>query len=341
MAMNLAAMILEIAAPATRQTPTDLNEIAHAARRRLPGVTPDRLSDALEHLIDQRLLVHCRVTRDEVTRDLYWPTGRTHPTLTPTPNRTQTNMAKESNTARLRRTIDASGPISGPDLSGRAKIAQRDLHALLAGPIRRGEVMVRIGFSKDHGRDIRHYMTPDQARIWDEGEQAYEALKQDADTPVSGAEIQVNEIDPADLMSDLEALAAERDGLLGLIGVNNHADAIDQVDAWRRKIHDQANDIAAAQLVLGQIAERLQVEAHDQIPAAMDDLMRAVIEHGRLALLVIDSADLTEIDPLDTEDITEAIQRAMSAVDRGEAARAVVIRVLGEARRQVQWLEAA
>lgn len=65
-------------------------------------------------------------------------------------------------------------------------------------------------------------------------------------------------------------------------------------------------------------------------------------ELGKYALLLIDSADLIEVEELDEQsDSNIAKAAALDRIKQGHAARAVVIRILGEARRQVEWKEAA
>lgn len=54
---------------------------------------------------------------------------------------------------------------------------------------------------------------------------------------------------------------------------------------------------------------------------------------------LIDSADLTEVEMLGEDDDAQAM--AMSSIELGHAARVMVVRIVGEATRRVEWKEAA
>lgn len=144
----------------------------------------------------------------------------------------------------------------------------------------------------------------------------------------------------------LAGLVIKRQELLALLGADDNAQAREAVDFLRRKVHDLTNDTAAARLVLGQLAERLQVEAFERIPAAVDELMhdlatRAVdaqpAQAGPLALLWLDAedSDLTYLAPNVSDD--EAAAMALSQVADGDTPACLVLRVLGEARREARW----
>lgn len=206
--------------------------------------------------------------------------------------------------SRLIKVIVAHGPLIGAELAEKAGLPAKNIDPYLASAIKNGTIHTRMGFVAELGKERKHYMTATQAEAWDSNRG--HAMSH----PCAIME------HPAPMQEDLRALAAERDGLLGLLGV---------------------------------LAERLQVREHHEIPAALDELLhalstRAAIHQasaGRLALLLIDSGDLTEVEELPTTDPDDAHQRAMAAVEQGHAARAVVVRIQGEARRHVEWKEAA
>ena len=128
--------------------------------------------------------------------------------------------------------------------------------------------------------------------------------------------------------------------------------AMADVANLRKIAHDQGNDLAAATLVLNMVGERLQVPQPEDIPAALNELLHAFATRatqaeakaetiGKTALILIDSTDLTEIEELDQYDVENAQQLAMRSVEQGRAARAIVVRILGEASRKVVWKAAA
>lgn len=91
--------------------------------------------------------------------------------------------------------------------------------------------------------------------------------------------------------------------------------------------------------------------AYQQQKARIHDLMNAIDRYqlqktapapaGKIALLLIDSADMTDIEELDGADMAKAQAEALRQIDVGNAARAVVITLHGEAYRRSAWKEAA
>jgi hypothetical protein len=105
--------------------------------------------------------------------------------------------------------------------------------------------------------------------------------------------------------------------------------------------------------LLADLEELLDVEHRDElipcikayladVPAQSTVSNPETVQPGRLALLLIDSADLTEIEELAAGcDVRIAQAVAMARIDQGHAARAVVVRIFGEAARSVEWKQAA
>lgn len=149
---------------------------------------------------------------------------------------------------------------------------------------------------------------------------------------------------------DVIALAAERDGLLGLIGAKGHNAAIQVMEGLRQRLHDLDAELARHKLAMAHLAGVLHVQDHADIPKALDELLHALstravmaeAKRGTPALLLIDHTDLTEVERLPEEMTPREIRaEAERAVREGHAARALAVRILGEAQRAVEWKEAA
>lgn len=248
----------------------------------------------------------------------------------------------QSQTDRIIQVILQHGPITGAEVASRAKVRARDLNALLTGPIKKGRIAVRIARAAQAGnkKPLKHYMSPDVAQEWDASQTEPAAQNTDAKQAAPGAE--TNEPEQRML-----ALLAERDSLLQLLGASDISAAGETIGNLHRRVHDLTNDAAGMRMILEAMARRLGVDSIEQAPEALERLQAtgphapASQHHGRLAMLLIDSADQTEIEDLDCADTPSAQARAMASIDQGHAARAVVVRILGEAQRRAEWREAA
>jgi len=329
--MSLADIVLDLLAKATSQAPMPHPTLAQAVLSQRPETTPDEIPDVLDQLVDQRLVATCRVTRGGITRDVYWRTAlrRTAQTLVPAPTRakaqpqpTKETIMKETAGDRLAKLIAQHGPIIGADLADKSGLPAKSLDAYMRTQLLDGRIESRMGYSRERGRELKHYMTPEQAQAWDEADASLEAAMA-SDAKQTGAEIPVNETGPDDREAKIAAQAST--------------------------IHALRNDVAAANLVLNHMALALSVESHVDIPRALDQLLHRLgnppasqpSSLGRLALLLIDSTELTSLDELGTDDVTIAHGRAVTAIQDGQARRAIVVRILGEAQRIVEWRDAA
>lgn len=351
--MSLADHILAAVANATPQAPWRDSEI-YAAIRGKHRIETGEFAAALETMTAQRLLNTARITRNDITHCVYWPTGLRTPALAGIQPKEplivpHTEEKPDTLAQKLIKAIVLNGPIANADLADKTGCAAKSIDSLLRTAIKSGQVTTRPIYVAEAGRELRHWMTSTQAQEWDErstGGSSCAAADDPATEPPAG--------DTQDRLSRLEdvavALAAERDGLLGLIGARDHPEAIDMLDAVRAEMHRLKNDVAAYALILSSLSERLQVARHEDVPGALDELLHALATRaataqgsaGRLALLLVDSADLTEIEelPAGLSD-QDAESAARAAVLQGHAARAVVVRIQGEARLQVEWKEAA
>jgi len=314
-----ASAVLALIQPYSSLRPISQGDILAQGRHIAPF---DEIHEALEQLIDARLITQMRHTRNGVMQNVYWPTDLkpiTAPTLE------EIRMASEPKNSHLARLILKHGPISGADLAAKAQSAglncpTKNVQGILGGHITRGEIILK----KRDGANW--YMTATQAEEW------CAATVQDAEPAhvmsgpkQSNAEIPVNETAPHDdqtaTIRALQVDLAHRD----------------------RTIHDLKNDVAGANLVLHQLADKLQVNAFEQIPAAIDEIMHATTTRvlhadplpGKQALVLIDSAELIEIEELAVDD--DAQNMALASIELGHAARVLVVRIMGEAKRQAEW----
>lgn len=338
MTKTLTDHILSIVDHATPQQPMRYGEVATALVRVRPETTPDEPHDALEALVAQRLLSTARITRGGITHDVYWPTGLKTPVLTgikpkepiavpiETLPATPTETAPDTNAQRLIKAIVAHGPINNADLAEMTGVAAKSIDSVLRSAMAKKQITNRRIYVPDAGRDLRHWMTATQAEEWD-AKQGHAMSHPDA-VPAGDS-----------MHEDLRNVTEERDGLLGLIGATGPSEAIAMIEALRAEMHDLKNEVAARTLIMSQLAEIVGVENHEDILGAVERLTadRPAPTPGRLALLLIDSADLTEIEELPTNDDGEAHTRALATVEHGHAARAVVVRIQGEAVRTVAW----
>ncbi|RTL17098.1 MAG: hypothetical protein EKK55_23245 [Rhodocyclaceae bacterium] len=348
MTKTLTDHILSIVENATAQQPMRYGDVATALVRVRPETTPDEPHDALEALVAQRLLSTARITRGGITHDVYWPTGLKTPVLTgikpkepiavpiETLPATPTETEPDTNAQRLIKAIVAHGPINNADLAEMTGVAAKSIDSVLRSAMAKKQITNRRIYVPDAGRDLRHWMTATQAEEWDV--QQGHAMSHPSAIMAPAARAAVEQ-----LQDDLRDLAAERDGLIGLIGATGLSEAIAMIEARRAEMHDLKNEVAARTLIMSQLAEIVGVENHEDILGAVERMTadRPAPTPGRLALLLIDSADLTEIEELPTNDDGEAHTRALATVEHGHAARAVVVRIQGEAVRTVAWKAAA
>jgi hypothetical protein len=320
---SMQSIVLAALAKATSILPQAFSGVVDAVIELQPDATNDEIADALEKLADSSRIKVSRGQRGGIWQNLYWPNGRNQP---------EKPMSKSET---LLRAIVKHGPIVASALAEETGIAAKGIDAILASPNTRNVVVTRLGFCAEKGRDLKHYMTTTQADEWDEN---VAAAGGDRDNPA------------AHVMSAPRIVAKQsEDEIPANVSVGENIADNAEVTALKIQIHGLLNDVAAANLIFSQIADMLNVTRPEHIPAALDDLTQALStramqpdpELGRLALLLIDSADLTEIEELDTYDSANARQLAERSVEQGNASRAVVVRILGEAQRRVEWREAA
>jgi hypothetical protein len=329
--------VLALIRPISSMRPISQGDIGAMART---IALPDEIHDALEQLIDARLITSMRHTVGDVTQNVYWPTALKPITA---PSIEEIRMASESKNSQLAALIVKHGPLSGSDLAAKAQergmnCPTKNVQGILGGHLTRGEIIMK----KRDGANW--YMTPNQAAEWN-GKPEGPAADIDPTTE-AGAHVMSAPAASAKQSGDENPVSetAPHDDKTAIIRAL-------QVDLAHRDriIHDLRNDVCAANLIFSQLAETLKVERPEQIPDALDELTHALAtramvaapEPGRLALLLIDSADLTEIEVLDQYDAHNAQQLAISNIEQGHAARAVVVRIIGEAKRRVEWKEAA
>jgi archaellum component FlaC len=360
---HTARSVLALIQPHSSMRPISQGDIGAQARTIAP---PDEIHDALEQLIDARLITSMRHTVGGVTQNVYWPTGL-HPITAPSME--QIHMASEAKNSQLARMILKYGPISGADLAAKAtaaglNIPTKNVQGILGGHIGRGEIIQK----KRDGANW--YMTSNQAAEWQENvaaaggdcdnrAAAHVMSAPDADDeamPEPDARMLAlanrelgNQLDTAnrtidtltDKIGDFESTIIKQRTLIN--------DKNEQIEKLGISVHDLKNDVSAANLIFQQLCTELNLKKAEEIPGAIDELMRAVCnsdnriqQPGRLALLLIDSAELTELEELDANcDPRIAQAAAMARIDQGHAARAVVVRIIGEAVRQAEWKEAA
>lgn len=316
--MTLTDRILAIVAQATPQAPMPHSAIIQALLRQRPETTPDEPHDALEAMTTQRLLSTARITRGGVTHDVYWPTGLTKPALSGIKPKEPIAVPTQPDTLaqKLIKTIVAHGPLLAEELADRCGAAKNNIGGLLQHAIKTGSITTRKAYVAERGREMTHYMTATQAAEWDARDGAAEQIEIHAVPDTTGGHVMSH--------PDLETL---RD--------------------LNSEIHALRNDVAARDLILNNLAGSLKVQHIADIPAALDDLIHALTTRamtsqspaGKPALLLIDSADLTEVEMLGADDDAQAM--AMNSIELGHAARVLVVRIVGEATRRVEWKEAA
>ena len=348
----LAAEVYARIQPHSSLRPIAQSAILGAFNRTTP---PDAVHDALEQLIDARLISHMRHTREGVTQNVYWPTGLKPITA---PSIEEISMSSEPKNSLLNRLILLHGPIAGAALAEKARatganIPAKNVPGLLETLVRKGDVIVK----KHDGAS--HYMTPNQAADWEENVAAAggnrdkqagahvmsaapvtkqsPAAHQD-EKPANGEQDEREEAMPE---PDAKLLAMANAMLSGR--VEDLEASLSEALAYNRIAGD----------LLADLEELLDVEHRDElipcikayladVPAESTVSNPETVQPGRLALLLIDSADLTEIEELAAGcDIRIAQAVAMARIDQGHAARAVVVRIFGEAARSVEWKQAA
>lgn len=285
----------------------------------------------LDAAVQDRLLGTARITRGGVVQNVYWPTGLKTPALAgikPKEPLTVPTTPIDTMAQKLIKAIVAHGPIINSELAEKTGAKANNIDSLLKSAVKNGQVTTRQMYVAEQGRDLRYWMTATQAQEWDAREMATEM----ANDP--GAE-QI-EIRPVE------------DAARGHVMSHPEAETLRDLNAEiHAEIHALRNDLAARNLILLNLARTLQVQQIEDIPAALDELTHALATRaitvqaptGKKALLLIDSADLTEVEMLGDDDDAQAM--AMSSIELGHAARVMVVHIVGEAQRKVVWKEAA
>lgn len=318
--MTLAARILAAMDHATPQQPIYTGEITRRLADAGCVLLINELLDALADMTTQRLVGTARITRSGVTQDVYWPTGLKTPVLTGIQPKEPLSMPNqdipsESLAKKLIKAIVAHGPLLAKELAEHSGVPENNIGGNLAHAIKTGSITTRKQYVAERGRVMTHYMTATQAQEWDEREAATE----DPEAPPAA-----NPAPPA-----------------AGCHVMSHPDA-ETLRDLNAEIHALRNDVAAHKLILGDLQRLLGVNRIEDLHTAIERLQAEPQGEGRPALLLVDSSELTEVEPLPAEmNLREMRQEALNAIDQGHAARAFVVRILGEARRLAEWKEAA
>jgi len=287
--------------------------MSQAAMLESRGLTaPSAILDALAGLLEMRLVSHCRFVRDGDPQDTYWPTGLKP--ITP-PTALELSQMSESKTARLLRLIAEHGPIDSIALAAKANaeggnIPPKNLGGLLTASVKAGTIIT----SRPGKHTVYEMAPPPVAQV--------SSLPPDDDDDA---------MPPAD--PDLLALANRALG--------------GQLKAAESDASRLAAEKAALEADLADICRALDVPHAGQAVEAIDLLGRLAIEipvnetrtdppRGRLALLVMgeDETDLHYLEPYVTEDEAEGL--AIAQVHSGGARRALLIRAIYSAQRQIQ-----
>lgn len=336
--MSLPDRILAIVAKSTPQAPMCGADIIAAL-----GAGHIDARRALDSAVAAMLLNTARITRNGLTHDVYWPTGRKTPVLTGNkkePLAVPKPTEPDTHGSRLIKLIIAHGPIIAADLAEKAGVVAKNIDPYLASAVKHGQIHTRMGYVPELGRERKHYMTATQAQEWDDRGQQIEVgpVEETANAAAQGGHAMSH---PATL-ERLAVLEREHKEFFD----NNWHDQRRRAEAQATQIHDLKNDIAARDLILNNLADTLKVQQIEDIPGALDDLTHALATRamaaneaaGKPALLLIDSSDLTEVEMLTEDDDAQRI--ALHSIELGHAARVLVVRILGEAQRTAVWKEA-
>lgn len=317
---NLKQIILaELQKASSQGFPLAHGTLLDAVIAKRPQTSSDEFSATLEKLCDAGQVCPLRVNRGGIWQNVY-QTNQAAST------KEKTSMSNPNTGAsKLMRAIVMHGPITDADLAIKTGIAAKSIDSLLDAPNTRDAVTSRRGFCAEKGRELKHYMTTTQADDWDareaesESEKRIDAIGQNGNT---------GEHYTAHVMSAPEAEETR---------TTDNAEKVSANRILAEKLQHREQDIEKMRALLASKSETI-VQMEDQIEAMKQNAGIG----GKLALLLIDSADLTEVEELDANcDPRIAQAAAMARIDHGHAARAVVVRIIGEAVRQVQWKAAA
>lgn len=368
--------VLKIIQPHSSMRPISQGDIVAKTRTIAPN---NIIYVALQELNNARLVTSMRHTVGDVTQNVYWPTGL-HPITAPTLEEIRmASEPKNSQLAALIVThgpISGSDLAAKAQDKG-LNCPTKNVQGILGGHLTRGEIIMkkRDGlnwYMTPNQAEAWDGKPEGQADIDPPNQAAAHVMSAPpASAKQSKDEIPVNESDkgmpPSDrvlleqanraLTQNLEqALAYNRisnDLIADLeqaMGVEHRDDLLEAAATMKTQIHGLRNDVCAANLIFSQLAETLKVEKPEEIPDALDELTHALAtramltepaDRGELMLILIDSSELVEFEELDQKDAAHAQQRAIQTIEQGHAARALVVRVMGEAKRHVEWKEAA
>jgi DNA-binding Xre family transcriptional regulator len=342
----LALAVLQTLKRGSSINPISLGDILRAH----PDASSD-IPNAMQALIDARLVSSMTHIVDGTATKLFWPTGLKPLTTKPPRKNAMPSKKPEAGSTTILKYILSHGPITGTDLAIKTSIAGRNIDAIIAKAIAGGSVLIRTGFVIEKGRELKHYMTPQQAIEWD-------AKQNKAEIPVNETREEIdddNAMPPADpvllakanrmlreKVANLEADIIKQRNLLGskteqIVDMENRLAARSDILGQDNKtIHNLKNDIFARDMILHQVAE--------QLDCAIEDILSALVwtkttKIGKPALLLIDSDDMTDLEMLAPDDDAQAM--AMTNIELGHASRVLVVRVMGEANRNAVWKEVA
>lgn len=302
----LTELMLDILFGATSQAPMPAGAMSREIQKRQPNrhSVMDVLG-ALDQIVEERRAGTCYIQHAEGDGEsVYWPIGLKTPALNG---------------------IKPKEPLIVPTQEkAQETLSSKLIKAIVAhGPLLAEDLAEKSGVSKNNiGGNIAHAIktgsiTTRKAYVAERGrEMTHYMTTTQAQEWDDGARMETD-------MAQKTPLAREAAASVALDGDTHYAD--DATLARLRQLEEDNQALAAER-------DALLVRRPSATPT------QAI---GRMALLLIDSADLTEVEELDKHDAPNARALAVRSIEQGHAARAVVVRILGEARRQVEWKEAA
>lgn len=351
----LALSVLKTLQRGSSMNPINLGDILRAH----PDASSD-IPNAMQALIDARLVSTLTHIVDGTATKLFWPTGLKPLTAKPLRKPAMPTKKPEAGSTTILKYILSHGPITGTDLAVKTSIAARNIDTVLerAG----ANIVTRIGFVAEKGRELKHYMTPQQAIEWDAKQNKAEIPvnetieETDEDMPPANAGIlaSANRMLHEKLEAALEFNAASNAILADMeafLGVDHRDELLGKVRDMETLISCHERTIQSLHDIIDGMLEdwtnirrALDVSTYEEALQAITQLnnlstRQSAIQPGKTALMLIDSDDMTELEMLAPDDDARAM--AMTNIVLGHASRVLVVRVMGEANRNAVWKEFA
>ncbi len=334
LALHVLATLQELRANSAR--PISQADLLHAYYQ---AETPDRVHDALEELLDQRLIATLRHTRDGVTQSVYWPTGL-HPLTAPTLE--EIAAMSESKSARLIRLLAAYGRQTATELALRAdaegaNIPAKTVGGLLAYAVSRGDVTV----TKEGGTtyyQVREHTPADAVK--EETHQGHDLLL--ARISELNAELSASQANEKVESDRATAQANDIAAICRALDVPHAGAAVAEIQhlvAMSEARTDQVfGDLGRYRALLDTLATALAVDSYDSLPAAIGCL-QAGVPHTTASpigyAVMLDSPDIA-IHP----DLEAARAEAIRFLFEDHIESAHVVGVIATARKAVTWSDA-